>query len=304
VDIINLGGPVSESHAIAYANAINLRPSDVHGLVGSTVALRRETKYGPLGSLGERCAGGVDAPGEVFGVLSQRFVRGQEHQSNFLPIESVFSAVYLLRSDAMASQEVSVFASARASSCLKRDNYDQVSTTGTKSEPLFTDVKIAPLSLPAGSVSAHGHRVTAVEAAFLEAPHVRGRPNYYEDFVGFSVGPAVITLHATGSTHPFPAATEQRLLSLLYRRAEASFGAAKAALSSRSAATKPLPKPHQSFRSLAVAKVVVCLHKAGVQIPASDSDLLSSTSGIKTRSPQVKAAIRRCRSEALTAASR
>ncbi len=222
VGIINLGGPVSESHAIAYANAINLRPSDVHGLVGSTLPLRRETKYGPLGSLGERCAGGVDAPEEVFGVLSQRFVRSEEHQSSFRPIESVFSAVYLLRSDAMAAQEVSVFASARARSCLKRDNYDQVSTTGAKSEPLFTDVKIAPLSLPAGSVSAHGHRVTAVEAAFLEAPHVRGRPNYYEDFVGFSVGQAVITLHATGSTQPFPAATEQRLLSLLYRRAKES----------------------------------------------------------------------------------
>jgi hypothetical protein len=222
VGIINLGGSVSESHAIAYANAINLRPSDVHGLVGSTVALRRETKYGPLGRLGERCAGGVDAPGDVFGVLSQRFVRSREHQRSFLPIESVFSAVYLLRSDAMASREVSVLASDRARSCLKRDNYDEVvSTTRTKSEPLFTRVKIAPLSLPAGSVVAHGERVTAVEAAVIEAPHVRGRPNYYEDFVGFSVGPAVITLHVTGSTHPFPAATEQRLLSLLYGRAKA-----------------------------------------------------------------------------------
>jgi hypothetical protein len=165
---------------------------------------------------------GVTQPGDVFGVLSPTFRRRHGLESGSFPIESVFSAVYLLRGDAMASHEVSVFASARASSCLKRDNYDQVSTTGTKSEPLFTDVKIAPLSLPAGSVSAHGHRVTAVEEAFLEAPHVKGRPNYYEDFVGFSVGPAVITLHATGSTHPFPAATEQRLLSLLYRRAGAN----------------------------------------------------------------------------------
>jgi hypothetical protein len=60
----------------------------------------------------------------------------------------------------------------------------------------------------------------------------------------------------------------------------------------------------QSFRSLAVAKVVACLHEAGVQIPPSDSDLLSSTSGIKTRSPRVKAAIGKCRSESLSTASR
>lgn len=60
----------------------------------------------------------------------------------------------------------------------------------------------------------------------------------------------------------------------------------------------------QSFRSVAITKVVACLHKAGVNIPRSDAALLSSTSGIKTRSPQVKAAISRCRSESLTTASR
>lgn len=65
---------------------------------------------------------------------------------------------------------------------------------------------------------------------------------------------------------------------------------------SPSAATKPLAQ-RQSFRSRAVAKVVACLHKAGVKIPRSDSALLSSTSGIKTRSPRVKAAIGKCRSE-------
>jgi signal peptidase I len=60
----------------------------------------------------------------------------------------------------------------------------------------------------------------------------------------------------------------------------------------------------QSFRSLAVANVVACLHKAGVDIPGSDPALLSSTSGIKTRSPWVKVAIGRCRSESLATASR
>jgi signal peptidase I len=69
------------------------------------------------------------------------------------------------------------------------------------------------------------------------------------------------------------------------------------------ASIKPQIK-HQTYHDRAVAKVVACLHKAGVGIPSSDSALLSSTSGIKTRSPQVKAAIRRCRSESLTAASR
>jgi signal peptidase I len=60
----------------------------------------------------------------------------------------------------------------------------------------------------------------------------------------------------------------------------------------------------QSFRSLAVARVVACLHEAGVEIPYSDPALLSSTSGIKTHSPQVRAAISKCRTESLTTAAR
>lgn len=222
LDTADHGVPGSESNAIAYANAINLRASDLRGLVASTVALQRKTKYGPFGRLGERCAGGAGARGEVFGVLSQRFVGSHEH--SFFPIESVFSAVYVFPDDAMASHEVSVFASPRARSCLSRDNFKQVTTVNSISEPMFSGVGIAPLSFSVGTVSARGYRVTAVLAAFLEAPRVNRRPNYYEEFLGFSVGRAVITLHTTGSTRPFPVKTEQPLLSLLYGRAEASSG--------------------------------------------------------------------------------
>jgi hypothetical protein len=68
--------------------------------------------------------------------------------------------------------------------------------------------------------------------------------------------------------------------------------------------TKRRARKPESFRGRLVAKVVACLHKNGVNVPPSDSRLLSSTSGIKTRSPQVKAAISKCRSESLTTASR
>lgn len=68
--------------------------------------------------------------------------------------------------------------------------------------------------------------------------------------------------------------------------------------------TKPRARKPESFRGRLVAKVVACLHEAGVNIPPSDSRLLSSTSGIKTHSPRVKAAIGKCRSESLAAASR
>jgi hypothetical protein len=73
----------------------------------------------------------------------------------------------------------------------------------------------------------------------------------------------------------------------------------------RRAATKRRATPTpQRFRSRVIARIVACLHTAGVDIPPGDSDLLSSTSGIKTRSSQVKAAISRCRSDSLTSAFR
>jgi len=61
--------------------------------------------------------------------------------------------------------------------------------------------------------------------------------------------------------------------------------------------TKPQAQKTESFRDRLVAKVVACLHREGVSIPTSDSALLSSTSGIITRSPRVKAAIGKCRVE-------
>lgn len=69
-------------------------------------------------------------------------------------------------------------------------------------------------------------------------------------------------------------------------------------------ARRPLAGKPESFRGRVVANVVACLRKDGVNVPPSDSRLLSSTSGIKTRSPLVKAAIGKCRSESLATAAR
>jgi signal peptidase I len=65
---------------------------------------------------------------------------------------------------------------------------------------------------------------------------------------------------------------------------------------SPSRAPRPVSR-YLSFRSRAVAEVAACLRKAGVEIPRTDSALLSSTSGIKTRSPRVRAIIAECRSK-------
>jgi hypothetical protein len=216
------GAPVDESRAIVYANAINLRASDVPGLVGSATAHQRPTQYGPFGRLGDRCAGGAVRHGDVLGVLSDRFVGGHERHPSFFPIRSVVSAVYVFRDDAMASQEASVKGTARALSCLRRDGFEPPATVTGKGEPLLSGVEIRPVSLSAGRATAHGYRLSGVLAPFLKAPRAGGRPNYYEDLLGVAVGRAVITLKLTGSPRPFPATTERRLVSLLHGRAVAA----------------------------------------------------------------------------------
>jgi len=220
--------PISRGQAIAYAEAVNLRASDVRGLVGARLPRRRETRSGPFGSLMESCDGGVTHSGEVIGVMSQTFERnnaqhlGTDFLYNFLPlIESVYSAVYLMRSDALASHEVAAADSARARTCLKRlfmrENPTTKAEGSSVKDPLFTHIDVSGLASPLRGVPVYGLRMTAD----FGAPGTKGRSRDQEDFLGFAVGQTVITLTDTGDPRPFPAITERRLLALLYSRAKA-----------------------------------------------------------------------------------
>ncbi len=73
-------------------------------------------------------------------------------------------------------------------------------------------------------------------------------------------------------------------------------GGATRSTTRRHSTARKRPSQHVPFRRRAVAEVAACLLKAGVAIPRTDSALLSSTSGIKTHSPRVKAIIAKCRS--------
>jgi hypothetical protein len=86
-------------------------------------------------------------------------------------------------------------------------------------QPLFSNVAVSALRSPAQGISAYGLRISADFA--IKALGTKGRSHYYQDVLGFAVGPAVIVLSDMGSPQPDPAATERRLLSLLHSHAEA-----------------------------------------------------------------------------------
>jgi hypothetical protein len=126
--------------------------------------------------------------GEVVGISSLRYRKpalqeGAATAFTLFPFETVNSAVYVMRNAALANRDLAAARSDRARACLSK---------------------------------LLGHTL-----GLLGDNGKEDRPPFYEDTLGFIVGPAEIVLHTFGSPRPFPAATERHLLSLLYSRAKA-----------------------------------------------------------------------------------
>jgi len=206
---------VTKAQALAYANAINLRAADVPGLEESGRSTKREMAAGPFGRQLDRCEGTAARDDVVIGISSPRFV-----DISSRPLQSVRSGVYFFKNEALAHRYLAGADNARFAACVKTVFFNEPKTItreGSKvAQPMFSDPHISTLPASLPGVRTYGLRL-AVHAAF-------GGPDgseSYEDFLSFVRGDTVITLNATSEAHPFPAATEQHLLSLLYTRAEA-----------------------------------------------------------------------------------
>lgn len=212
---------VSNAQAVAYADAVNLRAADVPGLEEGRRPAKRQTAAGPFGRGMDRCESAAARAGLVIGISSPRF----DHLSS-RPIQGVDSGVYFFKSEALAHQYLAAPDSAGFAACLETVASNQPKTVtceGSKvAQPMSSDPHLSTLPASLPGVRTYGLRLASHSAC--GAP---GRSESYEDFLSFVRGDAVITLNATSITlgatseaHPFPAATEQRLLSLLYSRAK------------------------------------------------------------------------------------
>jgi hypothetical protein len=206
--------PVTETQA-AYAHAVNLRAGDVPGLAASRLRLPK-TRHGWLDPA-EGCDGG--GAQKVTGIISPRFSASLDHGGvlTLVPLEAVQSTVFPAVSPATASRALQAAVSARGRSCLKQilGSAESQAEHGPR-QPILTQIEVSAPPSPLRNVRVYGLRMMA-KSDF----GTTSRSNYYEEFFAFIVGSTVITLNATGDPHPFPPATERRLLSLLYIRAEA-----------------------------------------------------------------------------------
>jgi hypothetical protein len=130
----------------------------------------------------------------------------------------VKSSVEVMPTAALAAQNYAAIRSARGHACLARQLTQilQKTATGPASFEHAT-VTSLPNLLSTGQES-FGVRVTMTLIATVRGKQIR--LPLYLDLFDVLAGPAEVNMSAGASPHPAPTATERRLLSLLYSRAE------------------------------------------------------------------------------------
>jgi hypothetical protein len=201
--------PLTKSQAIAFARAVNLTAADVPGFT----AARREHETAAE-KRGEqevvRCAGTLITNEKLVEIRSSKFKRGHE-----IPEVNVSSEVSVARTPALAKKELAAIRSPHARTCASR--YLDRLFKGKE----FRGASISPVSISSGTPPAPGATGSfawRIEVRFTV--HSIQIPLYF-DILGFVYGPAQVSLFSTGFATPLPAATQQRLFSLLLQRAKA-----------------------------------------------------------------------------------
>jgi len=189
--------PISKAEAVAFVQAVNLRVSDLPGAEKSPLGVA----FTPNHSV---CARPRTANHPIA-------VQGT---SLIAPHGIVLSAVQVMSTEAVAAAELSALASHRGRVCFANHLAPTVTGEGEKTVA-YVPIKVTSLRLT------NMLGVGAIGFHVLSRPpktHVTG---VHTDGVIFRVGPAEI-LFLTFGGRQFPPATEGRLLSLLYSRAEAN----------------------------------------------------------------------------------
>jgi hypothetical protein len=214
---------VAQARIVAYAHEINLRASDVPKLIAARYPWSGETALGPIGAYVERCDSEAVDSGGAIGLRSTRFhsvSRSQTVGDSLFPLESVQSAIYVMGSSGAASRELAAAATARGRQCLMRSLLSKdaiVRPEGAKvGVPVLSKIKISSVRWHMARALVYRWHTTAESAT--EEPRT-GAPNYYQDMLAFTVGPAIIVLNTVSSPEAFATTEEMRLLSVLYKRA-------------------------------------------------------------------------------------
>jgi hypothetical protein len=201
--------PWTPARAQAFAAAVILTAADVPGFTASrhheTAADRQNVAQ--LAS----CAGAVDPSRRIVDVYSDDISRGSGLQA-----QQVGSSVDVLPSASLAKQDFIKFTAPSARTCIAAYVARALAQSPSSSSVQFGTASILTLSPPPGaSANSFAYRfVIPVTASGVKV-------QFYVDLLFHRAGPAEIAFNDLGIGAPFPARDEQRLFSLLVRRADA-----------------------------------------------------------------------------------
>jgi hypothetical protein len=204
---------ITKARAVAYAHAVNLRSTDVPEMSTSSP---EGVVPAPKRSTFEfsRCYGGVSPVRRVLKSHSPEFSVGHGAQSQLEESE-----VEVWPTPGLAARNFAANHTSRYRACLVR--FQEANNKNLNKERAgqlqYGPLTVSPLPDPLPGVD--GSFGLRIAQSLLRGGQVRAQ--IYHDVFGFLSGPAEIELTATGFTTPVPSATEQRLLSLLYSRAQA-----------------------------------------------------------------------------------
>lgn len=206
------GTGVSKAQAQAYAHEVNLTAADIP----EATILSQEHESGEPSAAGvefARCAGGVGPSHRVANIDSADFRIGSKAEAL-----RVKSSVEVMPTAALAAQNYTALTSGRGRECLKRllpRTLEGASTGRARIGP--ATISPLPQLLAAGTAS-FGMRVNTTLTGLIRGKQVT-LPLVLDVF-DLLAGPAEVNFSVGSSLRPPPRALEQRLLSLLYTRAQ------------------------------------------------------------------------------------
>jgi hypothetical protein len=203
------------AEARAFAGAVNLRPADLPGF--KVVFENEEGRPSPLDRRVERCDGGPIVSAADHGVFSPLL------QKQKVPVQTVLSGVYRMRSPSIASAYISAADSPQGLRCTERE---EVHKRASLPAGVRGEIEVSALRRPLGAAGASGARVWKCLAG--PQPCSRSSSRSFTDRLWFAAGPYVVALfYIAGAQNearghePVALLLERRLIALLYSRAQA-----------------------------------------------------------------------------------
>ena len=203
------------AEARSFADGVNLRPADLLGF--KVVFGGEEGRPSPLDRRIELCDGGPVVNAADRGVFSPLL------QMQKVPVQTVISGVYRMKSPSIAAAYIRAADSPQGLRCAERE---EIRKRAALPAGVRGEIEVSALGRPLGAAGASGTRVWKCLAG--RRPCSRSSSRSFTDRLWFAAGPYVVALfYIAGAQNearghePAALPLERRLVALLHSRAQA-----------------------------------------------------------------------------------